>query len=203
MPNMTTTSKKSNPNHPQKGSKITVEPIRDLQAIQRIKHRLKDHPRNLCLFVLGINSAFRASDLLAIKAYMVKDLNVQDDLVLRERKTGKIRRVTINQPTLEALRGLLSSYPFKDDDYIFKGRKDVLGVPVVTNLVKHWCKSVGLKGNYGSHTLRKTWGYHQRMTFNAQIPQLMTAFNHASQQQTLCYLCIQPTEIKALYLNSL
>jgi len=41
-------------NHPAKGSSIKVEPIRDRRAIADIKALLKDNPRNLCLFTLGI-----------------------------------------------------------------------------------------------------------------------------------------------------
>ena len=36
-------------------------------------------------------------------------------------------------------------------------------VSSVHRLVKSWCRDIGLKGNYGSHSLRKTFGYHQRL----------------------------------------
>ncbi len=55
-----------NPNHPEKGSSIKVEPIRELRDIRSIKKLLADNPRNLCLFTLGINTNLRASDLLSI-----------------------------------------------------------------------------------------------------------------------------------------
>ena len=53
------------------------------------------------------------------------------------------------------------------------------------------------------HTLRKTWGYHQRVTFGVDLPRLMVCFNHSTQRQTLDYLCIQPQEIKDVYENEL
>jgi hypothetical protein len=31
----------------------------------------------------------------------------------------------------------------------------------------------------------------------------MTVFNHSTQKQTLDYLCVQPEEIKDIYLNEL
>ena len=46
-------SKGHNFNHPRCGSSIKVEPIRDLKSIKKIKHILRDQPRNLCLFTLG------------------------------------------------------------------------------------------------------------------------------------------------------
>ena len=74
-------------------------------------------------------------------------------------------------------------------------------MPSVNRLVKDWCRAINLRGNFGSHTLRKTWGYHQRVTVGTGIPELMVAFNHSSQRQTLDYLCIQPEEIKDAYMR--
>ena len=51
------------------------------------------------------------------------------------------------------------------------------------------------------HTLRKTWGYQQRIRHNAPVALLMRAYGHSSEAQTLEYLCIQPDEIRNLYLN--
>jgi len=76
-------------------------------------------------------------------------------------------------------------------------------VSTVNNMVKAWCREINLKGNYGSHTLRKTWGYHQRVTFGVDLPILMKCFNHSTEKQTLEYLCIQPEEIKSVYENEI
>jgi integrase len=65
-------------------------------------------------------------------------------------------------------------------------------------MVKGWCRDVGLKGNYGSHTLRKTWGFWQYQQ-RTPIPLLMEAFGHQTQRQTLAYLGIQAPEIAQIY----
>lgn len=44
---------------------------------------------------------------------------------------------------------------------------------------------------------------HQRVTFGRGVPELMVVFNHSSQRETLEYLCIQPEEVKSIYLNEL
>jgi len=90
-----------------------------------------------------------------------------------------------------------------DEDPLLLGQRGPLTVPSVNRLVKGWCREINLKGNYGSHTLRKTWGYHQRVTFGRGLPELMVCFNHSSQRQTLDYLGIQPEEIRSIYLNEL
>ncbi len=76
----------------------------------------------------------------------------------------------------------------------------------VSQLVKGWCRDAGLSGNYATHTLRKAWGYHQRMEHMGRlgegiVPLLMRALVHSSEAQTLLYLCIQPEEISDLYLQ--
>lgn len=196
--------KGQNTNHPEKGSTIKVEPIRDPKDIKSIKRLLQDNPRDLCLFTLGINTNLRASDLLAIKVGMVRHLKPGDELTLRERKTGKHRRITVNKAVVDAIQGLLALIKKVDDRTpLFMGQRGPLTVPSVNRLVKSWCSAINLKGNYGGHTLRKTWGYHQRVTFQRGIPELMVAFNHSSQRQTLEYLCVQPEEIKDMYMNEL
>ena len=79
--------KGQNPNHPKPGSSIKVEPIRKKSAIERIKKILADNPRDLCLFTLGINTAYRANELLSIRVEQVKDLEVGDHIDLKQSKT--------------------------------------------------------------------------------------------------------------------
>ena len=201
---MPSTKKASkNPNHPPKGSTIRVEPIKILKDIKAIKKMLHDKPRDLCLLTLGINTNLRASDLLWITAGMVRDLNAGDELTLKEKKTGKHRRITLNKAVTASVQALLASRKYLDNDPLFLGQRGLLTVSSVNRLVKTWCKTINLKGNYGSHTLRKTFGYHQRVSFNVGVPELMVAFNHSSQRETLEYLCIQPDEVKSIYMNEL
>jgi integrase len=127
-----------------------------------------------------------------------------EDLVLKEVKTGKSRRITLNGACVTAIQDLLESSNLTDGDPLFKSRKGAkLIIPSVSRLVKSWCKQINLKGNFAAHTLRKTWGYHQRVTFNTDIPTLMECFNHSTQKQTLTYLCVQPEEIRGVYENEL
>lgn len=197
-------------NHPKPGSQIKVDPIRDLKAIKNIKRLLSDNPMNLALFTIGINTNLRASDILNLKVGQVRD---STEIEIREQKTKKLRRVTLNKSCADAIRNLLDTREYDDNDFLFKsqrGRKDRAGdmvkkwtVPYVSAKVKKWCSDLNLKGNYGSHTLRKTWGYHQRVTFKIELPILMRCFNHSNQRQTLDYLCIQEQEIEDVFQNEL
>lgn len=202
----------ANPNHPKLGDTIKVEPIRTVNAINNLKKHLKDSPRNFALFVVGINTAYRASELLSIRVGLVRHLRPGDRLEVKQKKTKKYRAVTMNTTCYEAIQQLLADLDTKalklrdlswvdDGAYLFAGKQSdrSLTVPTLNNLVKDWCRKVNLKGNYGSHSLRKTWGYMQRTKQNTAIPLLMQAYGHASQQQTLAYLCIQDEEIESIY----
>lgn len=194
-----------NSNRPSKGSRITVEPIRKIKDIRLIKKMLASAPRDLCLFVLGINTNLRAIDLLRITAGQVRHLAAGHELTLKEKKTKKQRRINLNKACVESIQNLLAAQPYADDDFLFRSQRKgkVLCVPTVSRMVKGWCREINLKGNYASHSLRKTWGYHQRVTFNVGVPELMVCFNHSSQRQTLDYLGIQPEEIRKIYENEL
>ncbi|MEM6484118.1 MAG: hypothetical protein AAF662_03930 [Pseudomonadota bacterium] len=76
-------AKGENPHRPEPGSATKVEPIRELRAIKRIKRLLADQPRNLCLFTLGINTAFRANEILSITVPQVAFLKAGDVLELK------------------------------------------------------------------------------------------------------------------------
>lgn len=194
-----TLSKGCNPHHPKKGASTKVEPIRSKQAIASIKQRLQNNLRNACFFTLGINTALRANELLSIRVGQVKHLKVGDTLLLKQSKTKTDRRVTLNENAVHAIGAYLRSTSLQEDAYLFKSqRREVLTVPSVNNLVKQWCTEEGLSGNYGSHTLRKTWGYWHYKN-NTPLPLLMTAFGHSRQDQTLAYLCIQPIEVEKVY----
>lgn len=200
----------NNPNHPKKGSSIKVEPIRSKKAIERIKADLlhRGKYRDHCFFVLGINTAYRANELLSIttrQAETILNAGPGCRFEIKQSKNKKYRPVTINRTAYAALE-----LYFKHDDEMrntrnkpdaplfYSERGDVLKVPSVVRMVKSWCAGAGCKGNYGSHTLRKTWGYHQYKA-GTPLPILMEAYGHATQQQTLAYLCIQSVEIEAVY----
>lgn len=192
-----------NANHPRRGSSIKVQPIRSEAAIQQIKDNLKDQPRNLCLFTMGINTAYRANELLSLTIGQVIDLQAGDLLDIKQSKTKKYRPTVINDVTYKAIQYWLLYHPKGKDRnaplFLSQRRGQSLTVSAVIGLVKAWCKDAGLSGNYGSHSLRKTWGYHQRIKNNASVPVLMRAFKHKTEAQTLDYLCIVPVEICTLY----
>lgn len=206
-PTMTPKQKAQRRNHPQKGSSIKVEPIKSLEDVDKIRHMLRDNPRDQAIFDIGINTNLRAIDLTRITVGQVRGLHVGDELVLKETKTKKYRRITINERVYMAVRNLLATMPTStpDDALLFQSKKTMGQKPLTTSyinlLVKRWTKAINLRGNYGAHSLRKTFGFIHRTVHCTPLVDLVDMFNHASPKQTLAYLCIQPEEIKKHYLK--
>ena len=71
----------------QYGPRGPMEPIKSIEAIQQIKENLASKPRDLALFVFGINTAFRASDILALNVGVARKLRPGEPVVIREQKT--------------------------------------------------------------------------------------------------------------------
>jgi len=197
-----------NANHPVKGSSIRVEPIRDRQAILDIKQRLQDRPRDLCLFTLGINTAYRANELLSLTVGQVLPVKVGSRLTLKQSKTKEYRTAYLNSVCVESIRNWLMHHPAPHlSNPLFPSRKrhrqtghyQALQVSTLSGMVKGWCHHTSLTGNYGSHSLRKTWGYHQRIHNEASVALLMRAYGHSSESQTLDYLGIEDVEVRELY----
>ena len=180
----------------------TVEPIRNPKKISQIKNLLKakDDPRDYLLFTLGINFALRIGDLLNLK---VKDVlgpeGIKENIYLRESKTGKQKRIKINASSREALEYYFSKVGEVDpEDYLFKSRRS--GKPLdrsrAYRLVREWTEAVGLtQGKYGTHSLRKTWGYQARKQ-GVPIELIMEKLGHNSPVVTKRYIGITDDEIE-------
>lgn len=195
-----------NPNHPKKGDNITVQPIRDLKDIESIKKLLSKNTRDLLLFTMGINNGLRCGDLLRLKVGDVKHLKVNDTLTIREQKTGKTNVLMINKTSYKILRDYLTETKPSDESYLFKSRKgenQSLSVQSVNSMVKEWCRSINLKGNYGTHSLRKSFGYIQRKKFGVSWEVLCKRFNHSSPSVTMRYLGIEDREVNGILMNEI
>ena len=192
-------------NHPPKGSKIKVDPIRNLDDLEKIKEVLTGKPRDLCLFVMGINNGLRISDLLSLKVRDVKRLKPGDSLEIRESKTGKTNVLMINKSSHKALKRYLESSGTSEDEFLFRSykTKKALSKYAVNHLIKKWCRLIGLEGNYGAHSLRKTFGYHQRTRFGVGFDILTRRFNHSCPSITRRYLGIEDKEVNRILLNEI
>lgn len=136
--------------------KHLVEPIRSLEEVSAVENYLKrKNKRNFLIFVLGINTGLRISDILGLD---VKDVLNTDFIEITEKKTKKYKKIKLNKK----LKNLLNIY-IKDKKTIeplFTGKQHKrLNRSQVYRFLNEACKDVGIKSNIGTHTLRKTFGF--------------------------------------------
>lgn len=174
-----------------------VEPIRNKVDIQRIIDYFKANNKEkyAVLFTLGVNSGLRVSDLLGFK---VKDVYNKTSIMLREQKTGKGKIF----PLKDELQTLLNDF-CKDrnpQEWLFTGRHGLkLDRIIVYKTIVQACKDLNINANVGTHTMRKTFGYHHYKQFH-DIALLQTIFNHYSPVVTKRYIGITQDEINESYL---
>lgn len=192
-------------NHPQKDDRIAVDPIRRIEDIQAISKLLSDSPRDHLLFTLGINNGLRAVDLLRLTVKDVKGLKPGEFIPIKESKTGKTNILMVNKAVHKSLQNYLLKTNPKDTDYLFKSRKGdgPLQSQAVSKMVKAWTRAINLQGNYGAHTLRKTFGYIQRTVYGVGFEILCKRYNHSSPSITMRYLGIQDKEVGAILMHDI
>lgn len=195
----------NNKNHPKRGSSISVGPIRKSEDVKAIKQLLQNKPRDYLLFTMGINNGLRIGDLLALKVEQVQGVKPGDTVRVREQKTGKDNILVINKATFKALQDYLSLREPDSGEYLFQSRKNgqPLTVSYTNRLVKSWCRQINLKGNYGTHTLRKTFGYIQRVQYGVGFEVLSKRFNHSSPAVTMRYLGIEDKEVSGILMHEI
>lgn len=201
-----------------------VEPIRDKNKILSMKKILasnKEGVRDVLLLTLGINTALRISDILKLKikdvyeprngkagelclANMTPRERISMTGELREQKTGKEKLIRINDSVKGALARYKDSYPAAaPDDFLFKSRKgdnSPIGRTQAWKILNVAALAVGITDNIGTHSLRKTWGYH---AYNAgyDLTLIQHALNHSSPRETLRYIGITQDQIDDVTIN--
>lgn len=163
-----------------------VEPIRDKNLVEDIYNDLKEkNERDALLFLLGIYTGLRISDILLFK---VKDLQ-KDYYNIREQKTGKQKSYNWNP----YLKRAINNYSFNKDSeqYVFKSRQSLRPITRqrAYQIIKSACERHGVY-NTGTHTLRKTFGYFLYKESGKDIAMVMDILNHSNQDTTLRYIGI-------------
>jgi integrase len=186
-----------------------VEPIRDRKKIAQIKNLLRGQKRfrDLLLFVVGINTALRISDLLQLQInhFLNEQGKVKRRFWIKERKRGKRHEVVINTSIREALDEYLGAFADIEKDrnnfVFFNSATNDYSAPIkrgqAWKFITSICREASLFGNFGTHSLRKTWGYHARMS-GVDLALIMYKLNHESIAYTKRYLGITDDELQAV-----
>ncbi|GCF83384.1 site-specific integrase [Bacillus cereus] len=137
-----------------------VQPIRDPEQIQQLKGYFKEKSlRNYILFIMGINTGLRISDILKLKVGDLKGSHIS----MREMKTGKQKRIQITAALRRELKWYIED--MEDYEYLIKsrqGKNRPIGRSMAYKILSGAAAEFGLD-EIGTHTLRKTFGYHMYM----------------------------------------
>ena len=177
-----------------------VEPIRDFAKLTTIKRTLKKRsPRDYLLFTLGLNTALRVGDLLRLTVADVvePDGSAKTFLVLREQKTGKDKRVKLNDAAVEAVEHYMTTEKPEEDEPLFKNPRtgQALSRVHVWRLLNDWALEAGITDRIGAHSLRKTWGYQARKQ-GVPLELIQAKLGHSSPAVTRRYIGISADEIE-------
>ena len=194
-----------NPNHPKKGDRIAVDPIRKPKDIKAISKLTQDNPRDHLLFIMGINNGLRACDLIKLKVKDVKGMKVGETLTIKESKTRKDNILLVNKTVFKALKNYLEKLQPDNENFLFPSRKgnSHLQSQAVSKLVKKWTKAINLKGRFGANSLRKTFGYIQRTVYGVGFEILCKRYNHSSPSITMRYLGIEDKEVHGILMSEI
>jgi len=179
-----------------------VEPIRSKSDVEKIKNYFltRKMRSEYLLFVIGINSCLRISDLLHLKwEQLISNGEVLDTFKVKERKTGKTKIIKSNKSIHNALQEAYegqTGYVFISKSNAAKG--NVWSRQYVWQALKRAANKVGIKENIGTHTMRKTFGYFRR-EMGVPLQRLMRVFNHSSEAITLKYLGYTQEEDNEIY----
>jgi len=174
-----------------------VEPIKDIGKIMEMKKLLREQSqRDLLLFVLGINTGIRVSDLLSLKVEDVYEGGCfKEFLYINDLKYNEKKAFYLNKSVNKELKIYFDGHDFEQDSYLFKSKKN--NQPITRQqayrIINHAAKEVGIPGKIGTHTLRKTFGYHAYRKGIA-ISIIKEIYGHHTPNETLRYLGVKKSE---------
>lgn len=168
------------------------------------KLKRKEKYQMLLLIATGGYMGLRISDIRLLRW---KHLTEAPTIEICEKKTGKLRLITIN-PVLQDL----ANYVFdklckRKDDYIFCNRQgNPLSIQYINRKLHEifFQNNIKLSKNNSSHCLRKSFAlrvWESNNRSEASLLMLSTIFRHSSLSTTRLYLGIRDEEIANIYLN--
>lgn len=198
----------------------TSEPIKSEDDILRISKYLISNKRyrDNMLFIVGINFGLRVSDLRTLRFSDIINANLtfKDSFGILEKKTRNTRKrkknryITINRAVVEAVTlylentdGVcLSDYMFRSESNRGKNKNEPLTSKSIDRILKGVANDLELNVKMSTHTLRKTFCYHQMLMSgndNRKLLLLQKMLGHSSPAQTLDYIGITAEEIEDAY----
>jgi integrase len=188
-----------------------VEPFRSKKDVEAVRLYLRGKELKHGLwFWIGVNSALRISDLLSLKIGNIRktDGTIVNKITLKEQKTSKTKEFPISDKIRAEIQAVIRHYALNDDDNpLFpsqkKGENDALkpiGRSYANQLITEAATMCNIKGNYGSHSMRKSFAYFAWQQ-GTDVLLLMDLLNHSSPKDLRRYIGITQDQLNEVYLS--
>lgn len=173
-----------------------------------------------CLFIIGINTGSRISDILKYRMCdILKDNGeIEEEIIMIEQKTGKERTIYYNEACKLAFKIILKDKKYLDE-WLFVSRGNrkkyintldgrQIQLPLTRQSVWEYFKSFtkDMDGNFSTHTMRQTFSYffvqtdaHDKYVDGRNVTALTLALRHSSPNVTMRYMKIRDVELKNIY----
>ena len=183
----------------------TTQPIRDKRHIRKLAEYFlnRNETRNYVLFVFGIHTALRISDILRIcwdDVYDFENKRVRESLEVVEKKTKKNKTIALNSQVKSALT--MYVFAAKPGAFVFENKRTEKAISRVQayRILRAAAEALKMLVRVSCHSLRKTFGYHAWK--NGVSPAvIMDIYNHSSLTVTQRYLGITQDDRNAVYMS--
>lgn len=185
-----------------------VNAIKDIKKVNALLKYLRgSNDRDYLLCKFQLNTGLRISDVVSVKVsdLMSAKRRFKEHFAIKEVKTDKDKLVKINDELKDTIKEYVIKYDLKENDYLFKskkfdehGKQRHITVTQAYRILKEAADSVGID-NFGTHSLRKTWGYFTYKASKHNIGLLMSMFNHSAPSITLRYIGIDQDAKDEMY----
>lgn len=173
-----------------------VNPIKDLSILESAFNYLENKStRDYMIVFLGVNTGLRISDLKELTIFDI-DTSNKSYLIIRIKKTKETLQIPILAHVRKELDKYINMVKKNNRLYLFTSKK--FDKPLSNQYVYDMMKKIEIKFNLpplGTHTLRKTFGYHFYLGTNGDIATLMEILGHEREIITLRYIGITQDRI--------
>ena len=163
---------------------------------------------DLTLFLVALDTALRACDLLQMKVEDVCYSNgqIRQKLAKRQQKTSKPVEPVLTPDTQQALAIWIKRSGKTRDEFLFTRTKQGWDANPITRvhlsrMVKHWAEWLGHPpDDYACHSLRRTRGV-QMYEAGERVADISKMYGHSSEASTLLYLGITQQRVTEMCLR--
>jgi len=168
--------------------------------------------RDRCLFLLGVRSGFRISELLSLRVGdLMQNGRVTDRVGVARQfmKRKQEGRAVILHPVAKAavadrVAELAKAGRTAPDIYLFqsqRGHNKPLTRTGAWSLLKSAFESLGMTGKLATHSMRKTFADRVYSKLNYDLVKTQRAMGHRSIQSTISYLSFKEEEVEQAILS--